>query len=365
MNLWKKNPMFILPLFVLLKRNSSPTVGKQTVPSNLQTANYTKLEWSTQSFCIMWKTHACLIRLLYMDTPTPTTPMREEALSEKRHLHSKLAPPKTQIWDFRRTTGKRKKKKFLSQTETDRRHRQRQTESTLPIRSSKPCTSLGLAVTMTDSLSMFRISVFLCNILGCPAAAAAAVAILKPKLRKCFVCAPVWDVVKEMLAIWAFPPTVDYYLLLLLLPPLLPLTHFTRCYLRCTRLLGDDCFFLDYCIICGHDERERFRITIPRCRTYAKKSAKKRQEQRRRGSEVMNSWTAFNPSVSFWHSLVLPNRNKRDSLADLWSTLTMCSVDCASPLLYALWVWCLISWFFLVFPLSSSPSPFPWLGARA
>jgi hypothetical protein len=41
------------------------------------------------------------------------------------------------------------------------------------IRSSKPCTSLGLAVTMTDSLSMFRISVFLCNILGCPAAAAA------------------------------------------------------------------------------------------------------------------------------------------------------------------------------------------------
>jgi len=111
LNLWKKNPMLILPLFVLLKRKSSPTVGKQTVPSNLQTVNYTKLEWSTQSFCIMWKTHACLIPLLYMDTPTPTTPMREEALSEKRHLHSKLAPPKTQIWDFRRKTGKRKNKK--------------------------------------------------------------------------------------------------------------------------------------------------------------------------------------------------------------------------------------------------------------
>jgi hypothetical protein len=110
LNLWKKNPMLILPLFVLLKRKSSPTVGKQTVPSNLQTVNYTKLEWSTQSFCIMWKTHACLIPLLYMDTPTPTTPMKE-ALSEKRHLHSKLARPKTQIWDFRRKTGKRKNKK--------------------------------------------------------------------------------------------------------------------------------------------------------------------------------------------------------------------------------------------------------------
>jgi hypothetical protein len=70
--------------------------------------------------------------------------------------------------------------------------------------------------------------------------------------------------------------------------------------------LGDDWVFLDYCIDCGHDERERFRITIPRCRTYAKKSANKRQEQRRRGSELMNWWTAFNSSVSFWHSLVLP-----------------------------------------------------------
>ncbi len=74
---------------------------------------------------------------------------------------------------------KRKKKKRLvtnrdrQKMQRDWRHRQRQTESTLPIRSSKPCTSLGLAVTMTDSLSMFRISVFLCNILGCPAAAAA------------------------------------------------------------------------------------------------------------------------------------------------------------------------------------------------
>jgi hypothetical protein len=120
LNLWKKNPMLILPLFVLLNRKSSPTVGKRTVPSNLQTANYTKLEWSTQSFCIMWKTHACLIPLLYMDTPTPTTPIREEALSEKRHLHSKLAPPKTQIWDFRRKTGKRKNKKTC--------HTQRQTK---------------------------------------------------------------------------------------------------------------------------------------------------------------------------------------------------------------------------------------------
>jgi len=307
-------------------------------------------------------------------TNTHNTHERRSSLRETAFTFqtSSTQNPNLRHQEENRKTEKKKKKRLVTDRdrqrcrETGDTDKERQAESTLPIRSSKPCTSLGLAVTMTDSLSMFRISVFLCNILGWPAAA---VAISQTQTKKMVcLCPIVCDVVKEMLAIWAFPPTVDYYyyLLLLLLLLLLPLTHFTRCYLRCTHLSGDDWVILDYCIDCGHDERERFRTMIPRCRTYAKKSANKRQE---REEEDLNWWIDELPSILQSPSDILwssPHRNTRDSLADLWITITICcSVDSNSPFLYALWVWCLISWFSFVFPLSSSPSFLPGLGARA
>jgi hypothetical protein len=88
----------------------------------------------------------------------------------------------------------------------------------------------------------------------------------------------------------------------LLLLLLLPLTHFTRCYLRCTRLLGDDCVFLDYCIDCGHDERERFRITITRCRTYAKKECQETTRTAKKRiwtDQLMNCGQSFSLLLTF------------------------------------------------------------------
>ncbi len=202
---------------------------------------------------------------------------------------------------------------------------------------------------MTDSLSMFRISVFLCNILGCPAAA---VAISQTQTKKMVcLCPSMWcregdagnlSLPSNSRLLPPLPPAAaaasPTYPLHQMLPPLHSAVGW-RLFL--SRLLYWLWAWWE------RDSESRLLDVVP-C---AKKSAKKRQAQRRKRiwtDELMNCLPSILQSPPDILSST-PHRNTRDSLADLWSTLTICSMDLSSPLLYALWVWCLISWIFLVF----------------